>query len=163
MTETPRELLLDTNVLLFRLGGLLFGERLTKQGPRAVRHFDPALRVGFERYVAQARRHVTLPHVLTETSNLLTADSNPTLRTGVLRIIQQVLRGGVDELPVGSRLSDDVPDHIYSRLGLTDAVIFGEATGRTVVTEDSALRAVLHGRARAALSLRQAARFGLGR
>ena len=158
--RVSRDVLLDANTLLFWLAGLHSPDRLGARGPRAVQGFRPELLPGLQRYVAQARRHLTIPHVLTEVSNLLTRESDRSLRAGVRAAMQSALAAGLEEVPAGSRLPETVSPHLSGRLGLTDAVILTLADGLTVVTTDRDLAAELWGYAGFPVTPEQASEFG---
>jgi hypothetical protein len=74
-----------------------------------------------------------VPHVLAETSNLLRQSAEPRRSLFVEGLGRLILRFG--EVEVSS--STAVREPVYSRLGLTDAVLFRAArSGSTIVTVD---------------------------
>ena len=155
----PRNLLLDANVLLFWLAGLVPPGQIGPRWPRAVQHFDRRHHLGLGRLVVRAVRHVTIPHVLAECSNLLTKDV-PSRKAAVLASLQQALGDSLTETATSSRLEARVPDHLYLRHGLTDALLLAMDPDTTVVTDDADLRSALGTRSILSLSLEQAAQAG---
>jgi hypothetical protein len=124
--------LLDTNVLLLFLVGNRAPERLSW---KRVAAFDATDVVRLNREIGR-RKHVSLPNVLTETSNLLGSGTQEAV-PGALRWFAEYCHDLV-EIYVPS--SGVVADEAFLRLGLTDTAISRMAERDIkVVTIDHAL------------------------
>jgi hypothetical protein len=128
--------LLDTNTLLLYIVGSFARERI---GARRVEQFDDDDFVRLSDILGVARRHISVPGVLIEASNLLGSGE------------QQLFPNAVGALAAYCRIVSEVYEPsksliaspLYEKLGLTDTAIFRLAKrGVTVLTTDHEL----HGR-----------------
>lgn len=119
-------LLLDTNVLLLLLTGIVRPDRI---GGKRLEQFisDDFLRVAS--WAAEVPDHISLPNILTEASNLL-GDERQELWPGGRQALAQYV-SSVDEVYVPSQRV--VARAEYLRLGLTDAAIYDLADKQVCV------------------------------
>ena len=131
-------LLIDTNLLVLFVVGSVAPHRIetfkrTSKYNKA--DFDLLLRL-----LSQADRLYTLPHVLSEVSNL--TDLPGVLRRQGLQVLKQTMALLVEPHLPSLRASEE---DVYGRLGLTDAAISSAARelGCAVLTDDLDLYLVL--------------------
>jgi rRNA-processing protein FCF1 len=121
-----KSVLIDTNTLILWIVGNIDPGRL---GGRRLEVFDIDDLRRLEAILSGFQRHVTLPNVLTEASNLLGSGK------------QELVRGGAAALADYCRFADEVYEASrgvvehpeYARLGLTDAAIATLCDQETVV------------------------------
>lgn len=136
--------LLDTNVLLLLLVGQT-DRRLISRHKRTTQ-FRPLDFDLLVRFLGGFERRLVTPHILTETSNLGGQVGNPD-RAKFFRILQVSL-GAFEEVTTESRAASEVEEHLFGRLGLTDAVtLVAAARPCLVLTDDQALAEALSARA----------------
>ena len=114
------KLLLDTNVLLLFLVGLLRPDRI---GGKRLENFTGDDFSKVVEWVREVPRHVSLPNILTETSNFLGDSRQQLVEGGSSALANYIQR--LDEVYVPSRKV--VAGSFYHDLGLTDAAILGLA------------------------------------
>jgi len=129
-----KSVLLDTNLLLLLIVGNLEPSKLGQV--RRVKQYDPESFEILNRILGEFHRHVSLPNVLTETSNLLGLGDREIVvgATSAFARYCQLL----DEIYEESR--DLVSTRAFAKFGLTDSAI-GKlgAKGVTVLTDDAPL------------------------
>lgn len=132
-----RALLLDTNVLLLYLIGNADASRV---GGKRLQDFDLQDLERLNRFVTKRTRFVTLPNILTETSNLIGSGKQELMVGGSLLLAHFCSQ--VDEVYVESADAAALP--LYQRLGLTDAAIWKMSNSAVkVLTCDNELHGLL--------------------
>ena len=135
-----KELLLDTNVLLLVLIGRKYPERV---GGKRLEQFEREDLFRALEIVGRFGRQVTIPNILTETSNLL-GDGKQWIVPDATDLLR-VYVSNVDEIYWPSAKVVATP--AYSKVGLTDAAILEASSGETtVVTVDYRLQGLLSDR-----------------
>lgn len=121
-----RGVFLDTNLLLLFVVGLRSSERVRSH--RRLQRFTPDDAEALYRFCGLFSRIVTMPHVLTQTSDLLRDDEQLYLK--------QVIDLAQEEF-VPSR--EVATMHQYPYLGLADAAILARIAGAFLVLSDDGL------------------------
>lgn len=132
-------LLLDTNVLILFLIGSVAPERVGSH--RRLRVFDRIDLTNVQRIAGAFERHVSVPNVLTEASNLIGSDPQEAAPGATIALANYV--GFLSEIFEPS--ANVTEGRAYRRFGLADAVIEKVARERdvTVVTSEHALHGYL--------------------
>ncbi len=141
MHPTGKRVILDTNILLLLVIGTVARDHIE----RFRRTRDRFEREDFD-LLSDSLRHfstlVTTPHVLTETSNLISSLHEPYL-SEARRVLASFITAAEEEHTASKSL---VGHHAYALFGLTDTGLADAARGGTVVlTDDAPLHAFLVG------------------
>ena len=133
-----KSLLLDTNVLLLYLVG---NADASKLGGKRLQDFDRADLERLNGYVTRRTQFVSLPNILTETSNFIGSGKQELITGGSLLLAQFCARA--KEIYVESSRVVELP--VFQRLGLTDSAVWKIAdSGVKVLTCDHALHGFLN-------------------
>jgi hypothetical protein len=128
-----RSVLIDTNTLVLLIAGSLAPDKL---GGRRLREFDLDDLLRLREIVSDFQRHVTLPNILTEASNLLGSGSLELVPGAAAALALYCQRA--DEVYLPS--VDVILSREYQHLGLTDGAIHRIADPDvTVLTTDHRL------------------------
>ena len=135
-----RAVLIDTNLLVLLLLGRLDAQNVGRH--KLLAKYDIVHYQALAKYAASSLRHVSTPHVLAETSNLLAAGRG-TDTTGSMSTFREYCMI-VDEVFHEAHLAVQHPQ--FERLGLTDTVILERVVpdGVTVLTDDYELSQRVH-------------------
>lgn len=128
-----KSLLLDTNVLLLFLVGATAPSQV---GGKRLEAFDLTDLLRVQDFYKKSRYHVTLPNILTETSNLMGSGKQELVANGAKLL--SAFCSIVDEVYLPSKEVTRLPQ--YEQLGLTDAAILNLSDRRIkILTVDHEL------------------------
>ncbi|MDY8108602.1 hypothetical protein U0C82_05460 [Fulvimarina sp. 2208YS6-2-32] len=130
MRSAPRTLLLDTNLVVLLVVGML-GPQYIRSHKRLQRYDETDFAI-LKTLVAASSGLVFSPHILTETSNLLRYVDEP-LRSRLSLVLMRLI-DTTEERVVASRTA--AQDRHFSRLGLADCVLLHLARNDAVLLTD---------------------------
>jgi rRNA-processing protein FCF1 len=129
-----RDAILDTNVLLLLVVGFSSTSYIAEH--KRTYQFSISDFENLQRLLAQFTSQSTVPHVLTEASNLLDT-GHGRMREDIFKVLKAYICNQ-SEIDIPSQ--NGANSTVFNRLGLTDAILYEAASkGATIITTDQKL------------------------